>query len=694
MADPDYSILSGFQGKIVRPKTSIFYHAGLVLVAATMLLLPLLYVAIAGAVAYAVYYHATHDFRAITDFNTFGIILFKLLIYFIPLLAGVVMVFFMFKPLLAGRPKSAQPLALNPASERLLYAFIEKICDIVGAPSPRRIDLDCQINAAAHFRRGFLSMFGDDLVLVLGLPLVANLTARELAGVIAHEVGHFSQGAGMRLNYIIGSINFWFERVAYQRDAWDVALERWSQETEEAWVALVVMMVQLAVWFSRFILRILVLVGHIVGAFMQRQQEYAADACQIKVVGSECFEQTMRKLAALDAAWVETRKLLVSSWKRNQTLPDNLPELIRHAHQHLPPPILQKIDDTLGFQRTNLFDSHPSPADRIRQARQANDPGIFHDDRPASSLFASFEHPSRFVTLLHYTDDIGIPICESMLTRVEVERHGAKSGDGSDSYFLGLLPLMKPVRLNKPSLSTKLDADYAELDRLISSLPHLAPQIEGLAQKDAALLDQLTSARTAHILLNNGYALPAGAFSLPKTILESAAAAEAEAIAARRTLRHSLREVLPTLNRRLELAIGLALANVGESATQEGDNRLIAELANWINDNAEIYVQQQQLTEALSTLGKMNEIKASDGENPAMLRALAAAEHTVIALSERLFPQPEPTHTSGGSRLQIAKSSSDFEIIRGQNEDWLRAYDKKLNALVKLVERVENFAAS
>ena len=91
-----------------------------------------------------------------------------------PLVAGVVVVFFLFKPLFARQPKQAQPLALNPASEPLLYAFIEKICDTVGAPSPKRIDLDCQLNAAAAFRRGWLSLFGNDLVLVIGLPLAAQ----------------------------------------------------------------------------------------------------------------------------------------------------------------------------------------------------------------------------------------------------------------------------------------------------------------------------------------------------------------------------------------------------------------------------------------------------------------------------------------------------------------------------------------
>ena len=697
MPDPDYSILSGFRGQIVRPKTSVLYHVGLVLVAATMLLLPLIYVAMVGTVAYAVYFHAVHNFRPIMDMgtiNTGAIILFKLLIYFIPLFAGAVVVFFMFKPLLAGRPKSAQPLALNPATERLLYAFIEKICDVVGAPSPKRIDLDCQLNAAAHFRRGFFSLVGHDLVLVLGLPLVANLTARELAGVIAHEFGHFTQGAGMRLNYIINRVNFWFARVAYQRDSWDVALETWAEESEDGRLALVIMMVQLAVWFSRLILKILMLVGHIVGGFMLRQMEYDADAYEIKVAGSECFEQTTRKLATLDAAWNQTQKHLVASWKHSKSLPDNLPELIRHAHQGLPSQVLQQIDDTLGFHRTGLFDSHPSPADRIRRARQANEPGIFQDERPAAALFASFEHPSRFVTLLHYTDDIGIPIREDMLTHVEVEGRGGGSGTNVNEYFLGILPLMKPIHLGLPMASTQMDADYAELNQLTSSLKQIAPQLEGFAEQDAELLDRLISVHAAHILLNNGYGLTEGALSLPKMNLETAAVAEGEAITARQELRHSLREIVPILTRRLQLGIGLALANVGESASHDADTQSIKELVTWLNDNFAIYPQQQELAEVLMTLWKMNDVKATEGENPAMRRALAAVGQMATALGEKLFPSDEPAKAPNTSRLHVAKNSADFAIIRRQNDQWLQGYHKKVSDLVKLVARVENFTAA
>lgn len=702
-ADPDYSILSAFQGPITRPKTSVFYHAGLLFVAATMLLLPLIYLAMIGAVAYAVYYHAVHHWHPIMDagdFNTGHILILKFLIYFTPLAAGGIVVFFMFKPILAGRPKGAQPLALNPATERLLYAFIEKICDTVGAPSPRRIDLDCRLNASAGFRRGFFSMFGHDLVLVLGLPLVANLSARELAGVVAHEFGHFTQGVGMRLHYVINSINFWFARVAFQRDAWDVALERWAAGSNDIRIALVVWTIQISVWFSRLILKILMLIGLAVGGFMLRQMEYDADAYEIKVAGSDCFEQTMRKLATLEAAWNHTRKDLAASWKKDKTLPDNLPEVIRSSHALLPATVLQKIDDALGLHRTGLFDSHPSPADRIRQARKAADPGVFHDDRPASSLFVSFEHPSRFVTLLHYTDDIGIPINENMLTRVEVEPGGASASGGarlttaefSRSYFLGILPLIKPLRIAAPVATANLEADYAELNQLAAGLEQIAPQLESFAQQDTELLDQLTSARAAHILLNNGFGFSAGTLSLPKLTLEGAAATETQALGARQELRHSLREVAPALCRRLELGLCLALANAGEPAIQNEGAAAITELVAFINQNAEMYARRQELAEALVTLDKINSVKASEGENPAMRRALAAQQHTVESLSAQLNGQPEPAQTAPASpRLQIAKSASDFASINKQNRDWLQAYDRKLIELARRAAPSESF---
>ena len=69
----------------------------------------------------------------------------------------------------------------------------------------------------------------------------------------------------------------------------------------------------------------------------------------------------------------------------------------------------------MGLGATGVFDTHPSQGDRIRCARRAAEPGVFHLDGPARSLFAHFDIPAKQVTLLHYTDDLGIPAIAAKL---------------------------------------------------------------------------------------------------------------------------------------------------------------------------------------------------------------------------------------------------------------------------------------
>src|SRR5207244_3829057 len=101
--------------------------------------------------------------------------------------------------------------------EPLLFTLVRRVASAVGAPEPERIDLDCQLNASASFG----SFFGGDLVLTIGLPFVAGLDVDQFASVVAHELGHFSQGAAMRLSYLVRTINEWLARIVYERDDWD-----------------------------------------------------------------------------------------------------------------------------------------------------------------------------------------------------------------------------------------------------------------------------------------------------------------------------------------------------------------------------------------------------------------------------------------------------------------------------------------
>ncbi len=330
-------LIGAFTGPIPRTSPSFFYQVGLLFVTLMTLLLPVLYVAMIGAVAWAVYCWAT-EFTFLLTATPGGVrfLLLKVAIYGAPLFAGAVLVLFMIKPLFARRAPRSQPLALNPGAEPLLFAFIEKVCETIGAPSPKRIDLDCELNASASFRRGAWSLLSSDLVLTIGLPLVAALNLREFAGILAHEFGHFTQGFGMRLSYVIRNINAWFARVIYERDAPNAWLEELS-EAEASSITIIVACAQLAVWFSRQLLELLMLLGHGVGCFMRRQMEYDADRYEIKLVGSAVFENTTRRMHVLALVLQSAYKNLRPALKINRTLPENFPAYLLRTESALRP---------------------------------------------------------------------------------------------------------------------------------------------------------------------------------------------------------------------------------------------------------------------------------------------------------------------------------------------------------------------
>lgn len=402
-------ILRAFRGPVPKTKVSVLYQFGLLVVAVTMAILPVLYVGLIGAAGWGVHYWATHFDFLLKSGGNVRLYVAKLALYAAPLFAGSVLVLFMVKPLFARRARHAQPLAVNPDVDATLYAFVRKVCESVGAPMPKRIDIDCNLNASASYRRGFLSLFGSDLVLTIGLPLVAGLDMRQFAGVMAHEFGHFAQGFGMRLTYIIRRINFWFARVAYERDAWDEWLEDWAAESE-GWVSFVVMTAQVAVWFSRLVLKLLMVVGNLIGCFMLRQMEYDADSYEIKLAGSDCFETSTRRIHVLSKVTEAAYKDMRVPWNLSKKLPDNFPAYLLRHDQAMSPERRTKWEDTMGLDATGLFDTHPSNGDRIRRARQAGEPGVFQLTAPATQLFANFDVVAKQVTQLHYSDDLDIPV--------------------------------------------------------------------------------------------------------------------------------------------------------------------------------------------------------------------------------------------------------------------------------------------
>jgi Zn-dependent protease with chaperone function len=389
--------LDGLRGSIAPPAISPLYRLGLAAVLVLLVLLPLIYFALIGGVAWLTWLHATQNATMLSGpgRGARG----RLLLYLAPIVAGVLMLLFMIKPILARREKGAKPMIVRKEKEPLLFAFIARICHVLKAPVPSEVALDCQVNASASFRRGIMSFGSNDLTLTIGLPLAAGLNLRELAGVLAHELGHFAQGAGMRATYLIRTINGWFARIVYERDAWDQWLEK--AKNVDFRLTLVIWFAQAGIGLNRLILKGLMMIGHACSCFMLRQMEYDADRYEIELAGTDTFVSTSEKMPLLSVALMNAFEDAQNAL-RAKKVPDDLAALMTHHDALLSKVDRDRLLDHQRREETGLLDTHPSMRDRVAAAKRLARKGLYRNDAPATTLFRDFAESSRSVTLQHY----------------------------------------------------------------------------------------------------------------------------------------------------------------------------------------------------------------------------------------------------------------------------------------------------
>lgn len=435
---PEKELLNEFTGAIKPIRVGMLYHLGLVIVALAMILLPLLYVSLIGLTIYGVFYHATHNIGILRV--AFYI---TVLLYITPIVVGIILVLFMIKPLLAKQASYVKPISLNRRNEPLLFAFVNKICQIVDAPAPYRIDITCDVNASAGFQGGIGSIFNNNLILCIGLPLMAGLNLQQFAGVLAHEFGHFRQGAGRRLTYITRAINAWFVRVVYQRDIWDDRLAIWSRKEDiDFRIKIILYLAQFFVWINRNILWVFMMTGHSISAFMLRQMEFDADRYEARLAGSETFTSTTMSIRALALASRNVLQELGDSWQEKR-LGDNIPALILAKAKSFSQNVLLQIKEDILKEKTGFGDTHPSDKDRIYSAQREQSAGIFNLKESATSLFSNFEYLAKMATRSYYHDILGVQLEQKNLVSTDEllgQQSQTQAGDKAmNRYFQGML---------------------------------------------------------------------------------------------------------------------------------------------------------------------------------------------------------------------------------------------------------------
>jgi len=557
----NHQALEAFTTGISRPRLSPLYTAGVAVVAFAMVLLPAIYIALILLAGWGVLYHLTHN---LWIFNGSGGGILRLIFYLGPAVAGGILIFFMLKPLFARRTKRAELPSLDPEKEPLLFAFVQRVCELVHAPMPSRIDIDCQVNASASLRKGLWSR---DLVLTIGLPLAAGLGMRQFAGVLAHEFGHFAQGAGMRLTYVIRNINFWFARVVFERDKWDQQLEH-SAKRVDFRVGIMLHAARGCVWLTRRILWALMHAGTAISCFMLRQMEYDADSYESKVAGSDAFESTAARLRELNVATQMAVENVRQSWAANR-LPENLPLLINHKAGSLPVEVRKQLADRADTSKTGWFDTHPCDADRVRAARALGEPGVFRLESPAAELFTDFAETSKVMTRHHYKQNWKLEFsAENLVSSDEMLRESAansEAGAAIRSFYGGVNINLTPLLIGAgiPPLSNREEAvaEWRKAREKSGQLRSEAEKASNECLQQQELLIQFTSAWHLNVA---GFKIEPKEFGLPEsaaTVMEQEASAKLRIKDAANAINEKTKSLMPfitALGARLSLALQLA----------------------------------------------------------------------------------------------------------------------------------------
>ena len=370
-----------------------------------ILLFFVLYTVMVAGLGYLLYYAITYDMIRINKLT----ILMK-----VGAIAGAGMLFvftlkFIFK-LKNHRPENR--IKLNRSEHSKLWDFIHEICKQTGAPKPKNIYVDPDVNAYVAYSNMWLSLFlpvRKELTIGMGLTDCLNLS--EFKAVMSHEFGHFAQRS-MKIGSYIISANTIIHDMIFERDKWDDLLEQWRASdlrlSAAAWIITPV------IWLVRQMLNLFYQFLNIMYSSLSREMEFNADKVAVKTSGSDAIISALWKLDGGANAWGNTlnhgilaarKSIFVDNlYENNAKAIERLSEAQQSLYQALP-------EDTRGdgkkyfsspeHSKAGMYASHP-PNDKREES--AKDPFVVceADERSPWILFGEKEKLQQEMTVLLY----------------------------------------------------------------------------------------------------------------------------------------------------------------------------------------------------------------------------------------------------------------------------------------------------
>ncbi|MFC4816439.1 MULTISPECIES: M48 family metallopeptidase [unclassified Flavobacterium] len=313
--------------------------------------------------------------------------------------------------------KPQNRIKLKKEENPLIFDFIHQICKETGAPKPKSIYIDPDVNAYVRYTNVWLSLLlPTRKELTIGLGLVSSLNLSEFKAVMAHEFGHFSQRS-MKIGSYIHSANTIIYDMIYDRDKWDEILEQWRNSdfrlSAAAWVITPI------IWIIRKTLELFYMFLNLMHSSLSREMEFNADKVAVKSAGSLAIVSALWKLDFGFSYW-ETILNNAYYASKKEIFTDNLyHHKLNYAQKNLPH--LEEKFENLSVEENgvrkffnadehssvSMYSSHP-PNDQREKSAKTPFVECDEDQRSPWILFSKEEEIQKEMTKFIYDKYFGL----------------------------------------------------------------------------------------------------------------------------------------------------------------------------------------------------------------------------------------------------------------------------------------------
>lgn len=337
-----------------------------------ILLFFVLFFSLVASACYLVYFSIIYPLEIINKFT----ILLKL-----GSIAGsaMVVVFLMKFVIKLRNHQPENRIEVSQESEPDLWNFIHQICFETGAPKPKRIYLDPDVNAYVRYTNNLLSLIMPvKKELTIGMSLIEAINVSEFKAIMSHEFGHFAQ-TSMRVGSYVGTANTIIHDLIYNRDKWDTTIQRWAkQDFRIAFVAWILIAI---IFGIRKVLTVFYFLLNLLHSSLSREMEFNADKFAVSTTGSIPIISGLWKLDLASDKWNLTIKNAYNA-KLKGIYTTNLfyhyEKLMVQVHEEKKKAYQELKDDERGgkllfttseVSKAHMYDSHPANDQREKNAK-------------------------------------------------------------------------------------------------------------------------------------------------------------------------------------------------------------------------------------------------------------------------------------------------------------------------------------